>query len=116
MDADSRYRSPTPVAIVTGASSGIGKALALRLAGEGYRVGLIARRRDELETVAAAIAAAGGQAVPAVADVSDRVALLAAVADIEARLGPAEVLVANAGFGKPTHVDPLNVSEVEQIF
>ena len=49
-----------PVVIVTGASSGIGRALALRLGAAGYRVGLIARRRDPLEAAAAAIAAAGG--------------------------------------------------------
>ena len=61
------------VVIVTGASSGIGRALALRLGAAGYRVGLIARRRDDLEAVAAAIAAAGGAAVAAVADVGDRV-------------------------------------------
>ena len=46
-----------PVAIVTGASSGIGRALALRLGAEGYRVGLIARRREELEAAASAIVA-----------------------------------------------------------
>jgi len=102
------------VAIVTGASSGIGKALALRLGAEGYRVGLIARRRDELDAVAAAIAAAGGEAVPAVGDVGDRAALRAAFALVEGRLGPTDVLVANAGFGAPTQLDPLNTADVEQ--
>jgi len=102
------------VAIVTGASSGIGKALALRLGAEGYRVGLIARRGGELEAAAAAIAAAGGAAVPAVADVADRAALRAAVALVEGRLGPADVMVANAGFGASTRLDPLNTADVEQ--
>jgi short-subunit dehydrogenase len=102
------------VAIVTGASSGIGRALALRLGSSGYRVGLIARRLDQLEAAASAIAATGGTAVPAVADVGDRAALRAAVAVIEGRLGPADVMVANAGFGAPTRLDPLNTSDVEE--
>jgi len=114
MALDSTRRSAGNVAIVTGASSGIGKALALRLGAEGYRVGLIARRRDELDAVAAAIAAAGGEAVPAVGDVGDRAALRAAFALVEGRLGPTDVLVANAGFGAPTQLDPLNTADVEQ--
>jgi short-subunit dehydrogenase len=114
MALDSSKRSAGPLAIVTGASSGIGKALALRLGVDGYRVGLIARRRDELEAAAAAIGAAGGAAVPAVADVGDRAALRAAIAEIEGRLGRTDVMVANAGFGAPTQLDPLNTQDVEQ--
>jgi NADP-dependent 3-hydroxy acid dehydrogenase YdfG len=102
------------VVIVTGASSGIGRALALRLGLLGYRVGLIARRRELLETAAAAIAASGGQAVLAVADVSDRSQLRSAVAEIESSFGPADVMVANAGHGVPTRLDPLNTFDVEQ--
>ncbi len=90
-----------PVAIVTGASSGIGRACAVRLGSVGYRVGLIARRAELLEAVAAEIAAAGGTAVSAVADVGDRGQLREAVAAIERQLGPAGVMVANAGFGAP---------------
>jgi short-subunit dehydrogenase len=107
---DLAKRSNAPVVIVTGASSGIGRALALRLGSEGYRVGLIARRRDELEAVASRIAVA----VAAVADVGDRTALRAAVAEVEGRLGPVEVMVANAGVGAPTRLDPLNIADVEQ--
>jgi NADP-dependent 3-hydroxy acid dehydrogenase YdfG len=102
------------VVIVTGASSGIGRALALRLGLLGYRVGLIARRRELLETAAAAIAASGGHAVLAVADVSDRSQLRSAVAEIERSFGPADVMVANAGHGVPTRLDPLNTLDVEQ--
>jgi short-subunit dehydrogenase len=109
-----RKRSAGPVAIVTGASSGIGEALALRLGADGYRVGLIARRRAELEAVVAAVATAGGLAVAAVADVAERAALRAAVALVEGHFGPVDVMVANAGFGAPTRLDPLNTSEVEQ--
>jgi short-subunit dehydrogenase len=104
------------VAIVTGASSGIGRALALRLAADGRWVGLIARRWELLESLAQEIAEAGGTAFAAVADVGDRDAIRGAVAAIEARLGPTDVMVANAGFGAPTRLDPLNIDEVEQTF
>jgi short-subunit dehydrogenase len=103
------------VAIVTGASSGIGRALALRLATDGYRVGLIARRGELLESLAREIAAAGGMSAGAVADVGDRAALRPAVAEIEDGLGPTDVMVANAGLGAPTRLDPLNIDEVEQM-
>ncbi len=105
-----------PVAIVTGASSGIGRALAVRLASAGDRVGLIARRGDLLESLRDQIARARGQAVAEAADVSDREALHGAVARIEEQLGPVDVMVANAGFGAPTHLDPLNIADVEQTF
>lgn len=93
------------VAVVTGASDGIGRALALELAREGYAVGGIARRADRLATLEAAIEADGGRAFAAAADVADRNALLAAVRRIEDALGPTDLLVANAGISRPT--DPL---------
>lgn len=104
------------VAIVTGASSGIGRALALRLAADGYRVGLIARRGELLEAVAREVALAGGTSALAVADVGDRAALRGAIRAVEDRLGSVGVLVANAGFGAPTRLDPLNIVDVEQTF
>jgi NADP-dependent 3-hydroxy acid dehydrogenase YdfG len=109
-------RRDGPVAIVTGASSGIGGALAVRLGSEGYRVGLIARRGELLDAVARQIGAAGGTAAAAVADVGDRDALRNAIGQIEGRLGPADVMVANAGFGAPTRLDPLNIDDVERTF
>ncbi len=105
-----------PVAIVTGASSGIGRALAVRLASSGYRVGLIARRVELLESLRDEIAKARGLAVAEAADVGDRDALRGSVARVEEQLGPADVMVANAGFGAPTHLDPLNIDDVEQTF
>ncbi len=109
-------RRDGPMAIVTGASSGIGRALAVRLGSEGYRVGLIARRGELLEALGAEIAAAGGTAAAAVADVGDRDALRNAIGRIEGLFGPADVMVANAGFGAPTRLDPLNIDDVEQTF
>jgi short-subunit dehydrogenase len=102
------------VAIVTGASSGIGRALALRLGAAGYRVGLIARRHAELQSAAGAIMTQGGTAAVMVADVGDRAALRAAVAGIEHELGPVDIMVANAGFGAPTRLEPLNIADVEE--
>jgi len=104
------------VAIITGASSGIGWALAKRLAGEGARVGLVARRREALEQLAAEISAAGGTAALAPADVGERQPTVAAIHELAARLGPIDLLVANAGVGAPTRLDPFNVPEMETMF
>jgi short-subunit dehydrogenase len=104
------------VAVVTGASSGIGRALALDLAGRGYRVGLVARRRKALEDLASEIERHGGKARAAAADVGDRQALHAAIEQIACALGPVDVMVANAGLGVPTRLAPLNVADVEDTF
>jgi short-subunit dehydrogenase len=102
------------VAIVTGASSGIGRALACQLAASGWRVGLIARRVELIESAARSIAVSGGVGAAAAADVGNRSALHEAIAELENRLGPTDVMVANAGFGAPTDLDPLNIEDVEQ--
>ena len=85
-------------AFITGASSGIGAAVALQLAREGARVVLAARRKDRLTQVADAIAAAGSEALPVVCDVCDRASIDAAVAEAVARFGGLDIVVANAGF------------------
>lgn len=84
------------VTIVTGASRGIGRAIAVAAAARGARVGLIARSRDDLDAVSADL---GGRSATATADVADRVQLSTAIAALESELGPADVLVANAGIG-----------------
>lgn len=104
------------VAAITGASSGIGWALAKELARQGAKVGLIARRRDNLERLAAEVVAAGGSAAFAVADVADRAQTVAAVRLVAAQLGPIDVLVANAGVGAPTLVEPMNTPAIEKTF
>lgn len=88
-----------PVALVTGASSGIGEATARALARAGYAVGLAARRGELLERLAAEIRAAGGVALPLPADMRDDAQIVAMARAVEAQLGPVEVLVNNAGVG-----------------
>lgn len=101
------------VVVVTGASSGIGWELARQLAAAGARVGLVARRPDPLAELSRVIAAAGGTAVAAVADVADHGAVERAVAEVRAALGPVDGMIANAGVGMPTLLDPVNVADVE---
>lgn len=104
------------MAVVTGASSGIGWALAKVLAAEGCKVGLVARRRDKLDQLAAEIQKAGGTAAVAAADVGDRGQTLQAIGEVSAALGPVDLLIANAGVGMPTQLEPINIADIEQMF
>ena len=90
------------VAVITGASSGIGRALAIELAREGYRVGLIARRADLLEAVVARIRDEGGSADCVPAAVTGRDEIRQAMGALTERLGPIDLLVANAGIALGT--------------
>jgi NADP-dependent 3-hydroxy acid dehydrogenase YdfG len=85
------------VALVTGASSGIGAATARRLAAEGAAVALVARRRDRLEELAAAIGGQGGTALAVEADVTSEEQAKAAVERAVAELGRLDIVVNNAG-------------------
>jgi short-subunit dehydrogenase len=104
------------VALVTGASSGIGRELARRLAAEGCKVGVVARREAPLRELAAQIASAGGAAAVAVADVGAREQVEAAFAAVRSQLGPIDLVVANAGVGRPTLHSPVNVADIEETF
>jgi NAD(P)-dependent dehydrogenase (short-subunit alcohol dehydrogenase family) len=84
-------------ALVTGANRGLGRAIAGRLAEEGLRVVAAARDGDAAAATANAIAAAGGDALPLVLDVSDPVAIAAGVAELMAQGVHVDVLVNNAG-------------------
>jgi short-subunit dehydrogenase len=108
--------SPTGTALITGASSGIGRALALALAAEGYSVGLIARRAALLAEVASEVRALGGTVAVAVADVGQRQEVRCAVEDVTRALGPVDLMIANAGVGMPTLLDPVNMNDVEEMF
>ena len=85
------------VAIVTGASSGIGEATAFRLATLGAKVAVAARRTANLDALAARITASGGTALALTLDVTDRSAVNAAAQQVADRLGPADLVFNNAG-------------------
>jgi NAD(P)-dependent dehydrogenase (short-subunit alcohol dehydrogenase family) len=98
-------------AIVTGASAGIGHATATRLAAEGARVGLIARRHEPLEAVAAGIKAAGGEALALPADSSVETEIAGAIDTAAERWGGLDIVVSNAGIellGQDDRVDRLD--------
>jgi len=104
------------VAVVTGASSGIGAGLAAMLADEGARVVLAARRGEELERVAAGIRRAGGMAVPVVTDLADDDSIARLLTRTTAELGPVDVLVNNAGFGLWKPLEETSTAEWDHTF
>lgn len=104
------------VAIITGASSGIGRAVALELAKTGCAVGLTARRLEPMQELVEEITAANGKAYAVSCDVSDRENVHRAFKEITDKLGPADLLVANAGLLMPTSGARLNAESVEEIF
>lgn len=82
------------VAVITGASSGIGEATARALAADGHRVALLARRADRIQALADAL---GNGAIAIAADVTDRDSIVAAAERVQRELGGADILVNNAG-------------------
>ncbi|MFF0776524.1 SDR family oxidoreductase [Nonomuraea wenchangensis] len=85
------------VAVVTGASSGIGAATALRLAELGANVAVLARRKDRLDELTASIGAAGGTAIALLVDVTGRQSVNDTADQVAERLGTADLVVNNAG-------------------
>src|SRR5271154_7551312 len=86
--------TPSTVAVVTGASSGIGAATARALAADGYRVALLARRLDRITALAGEL---GNGSIAIEADVTDRESIVAAAGRVRQELGTADALVNNAG-------------------
>ena len=82
------------VAVITGASSGIGEATARALAADGHRVALLARRADRIQALATEL---GDHAIAIEADVTDRDSITAAAARVKTELGGADILINNAG-------------------
>ncbi|HEY6254471.1 MAG TPA: SDR family oxidoreductase [Xanthobacteraceae bacterium] len=93
--------SSTKVALVTGAGTGIGKAVALALMREGYAVTLAGRRQDKLDETAAEGHAIGAQSLAVATDVSDPDSVKAVFAKTKAAFGRLDVLFNNAGIGAP---------------
>ena len=103
------------VTFITGASSGIGRALALRLAARGDAIALAARRVDLLEDLAREIEATGQRALALSCDVARQESVEAAVADCVRELGPIDRLVVNAGVGAPTPGADFVTRHVEKV-
>lgn len=102
----------TAVALVTGAGSGIGKAAALALAKEGFKVGALGHTQEEISSTVNAILAAGGDAVAVLADISDEHQMEAAVRQLTEQFSRLDVVVANAGInGVWAPIDDLKLSE-----
>jgi NADP-dependent 3-hydroxy acid dehydrogenase YdfG len=99
------------VAIVTGASSGIGEATALALAAEGAMVAIAARRSDRLEALAKRITDQGGTALPITADVSDEAQVNDVVKQTQAKFGRVDILVNNAGVMLLGMIDGANTED-----
>jgi NAD(P)-dependent dehydrogenase (short-subunit alcohol dehydrogenase family) len=104
------------VIFLTGASSGIGRSLALRLALQGETIAAVARRKPLLDTLVEEIARAGGRALAVPCDVTDRTRVFAAVEETRAEFGPIDRLIANAGGGEPTFVETFDAAHVRRVF
>jgi NAD(P)-dependent dehydrogenase (short-subunit alcohol dehydrogenase family) len=102
---------PSGIDWITGASSGIGRGLALRLAREGRVVVASARRTGELGALAAAAGGLPGRIVPLPLDVTDAAACRAAVERIERELGPLALVVLNAGSHRPVAAASLDPAD-----
>ncbi len=109
--ADPRGR----VALVTGASSGIGAATARAFAGAGLRVALCARRKDRLEHLAAELTTRGAEATAHTVDVTDALAVRAVVDEVGARWGRLDVLVNNAGRGLSATLEQTGAEELRAL-
>jgi NAD(P)-dependent dehydrogenase (short-subunit alcohol dehydrogenase family) len=116
MDAVSERRSLStdrPAAFVTGASSGIGLALASMLADEGHDLTVLARRPDRLAAAADGLRSRGVEVHEQAADVGDEAALVAAFAAHAHRFGRLDVLVNNAGVALPSALADISLTSVE---
>lgn len=98
-------------AVVTGAASGIGEAVALHLAAQGARVALLARRADRLEALVEKIRAGGGEALAVAADVTDDASVDAARARVQEAFGTVDLVVNNAGVMLP---NPIGAGRIEE--
>jgi NADP-dependent 3-hydroxy acid dehydrogenase YdfG len=104
------------VAIITGASSGIGEATAFALAAEGAKVAIAARRAERLDAIAKRIEASGGQVLPIVTDITDEAQVNHLVQKTKVELGRMDILVNSAGIGVFGTIDTGNPAEWRRAF
>jgi 3-oxoacyl-[acyl-carrier protein] reductase len=102
-------------AIVTGASRGIGKAIAMRLAAAGAKVACVARSADKLKETADAIAAAGGTAEVHPCDVTDSAAVTKLVEELAEKWGSLDIVVNNAGITKDTLIPRMEDAQWDDV-
>jgi len=105
----------SPIAVVTGASSGIGAASASALARNGWRVVLVARRPDRLDKLATAITAAGGEALTEALDAADGAAVDAMAGRVRAAWGSPSLIVNSAGAGIWRFLEETTAREIDSM-
>src|SRR5437762_320105 len=101
------------VIAITGASAGIGRATAIRLARDGASVAICARRRDRLDAVAQEIIRAGGTSLPIVADVVNDIEMQSFVDQTVSRWGQLDAIVCNAGYGVYGTIDRVTSDQMK---
>ena len=104
------------IVLITGASSGIGRGLALALAQRGAKLGLVARRTELLDEIVSEIEKGNGQALAVAADVQDPAAMKQAAERLRTKWGAIDILIANAGIGTTADAVELDAGEVARIF
>lgn len=104
------------VALVTGGSQGIGKAIAERLAHDGFAVSIVALEQDKIDDTVKELEANGAKALGIAADVSDRDAVFNAVNETVDKLGDLNVMVNNAGLGPTTPIDTITPDQFKTVY
>jgi 7-alpha-hydroxysteroid dehydrogenase len=112
---DTQQRSDPGLAIITGASKGIGRAIALALAEQGHPIACLARSQPELDRVVAEIRAIGAEALGLSTDVMVQDALTTSVRLAQEQLGPVSILVNNAGGSGPSSIDRMTAKAFHDV-
>jgi 3-oxoacyl-[acyl-carrier protein] reductase len=102
--------------LITGASSGIGREIALQMASDGHTIFLVGRNEDRLNKVSKEVEEAGGKAFIGKGDVSDDTTVDTHFTEAESKMGGIDVLVANAGVGHFGNLEDLSVSQFDDQF
>ena len=104
------------VALVTGASSGLGRRFAQVIAASGAKVAVTARRVDRLEALAEEVRSAGGVAEPIALDMQDNESIMDCVAKAEAKLGTIDILINNAGIPDAQRAHKMSLELIDAVF